>query len=139
MSIEKLESLEAEVARLKKIMEGMDAPLTDMIYGRKSEELKDPTDVMPQNTGELNGVTDPLQNLINRFEPSELVSRQVFRKMLLGALNGWRDKSRLEAVAQYLHETEHLLISREMAEETRVYDLCVNHAQLLQERKDERV
>lgn len=134
MSSDKIEMLEAEVARLKKMMEGADAPLTDMIYGRKQAEAADPTDVMPQNTGELNGITDPLQNLINRFEPSELVSRQVFRKMLLGALNGWRDKSRLDAVIQYLTETDHLLIGKDIAEDGNITELCVTPAQLIQER-----
>ena len=64
-----IEELREENERLRQqlLMEGKDAPLTDMIYGKTPEEFKDPTDVMPQNNGMLQGITDPLQKLINQF------------------------------------------------------------------------
>ena len=130
--------IENELLRQQLLIDGKDAPLTDMVYGRKPEELRDPTDVMPQNNGMLQGITDPLQKLINQFEPTELVSRQVFRKMLLAALNNWRDKSRVEAITEFMITLELYVISKEAAERQGVTDFCMSTHDILKAYKNEK-
>jgi len=74
---------------LKELMEGKDAPLTDMIYGvQKKPEYQD-TDILPDNNGLLRGESDPLQLFINMYQPGEFVTKQNFRKHLLQVLNNW--------------------------------------------------
>jgi len=135
-----IEELREENERLRQqlLMEGKDAPLTDMIYGKTPEEFKDPTDVMPQNNGMLQGITDPLQKLINQFEPTELVSRQVFRKMLLAALNNWRDKSRVDAITEFMITLDLYVISKEAAERQNVVDFCMSTHDILKAYKNEK-
>jgi hypothetical protein len=129
---------ENELLRQQLLIEGRDAPLTDMVYGKKPEELKDPTDVMPQNNGLLQGITDPLQKLINQFEPTELVSRQIFRKMLLATLNNWRDKSRVQAIVAFMTNLDLYVISKETAERQSVVDHCMTTHDILKAYENEK-
>lgn len=69
---------------------GEDYPLTAMIYGEETPRLSLPTDVLPETDGQLQGVSDPLQLFINRYQPGELVSKNKFRDLLLKVLNDWK-------------------------------------------------
>ena len=73
-------------------MQGRDAPMTDQIYGIVKPAAKDPTDILPEPNGLLQGVTDPLQRFINMYQPGEFVMRQNFRKHLLQVLEDWREQ-----------------------------------------------
>jgi hypothetical protein len=65
---------------------GQDAPLTDMIYGTTKPREALSTDVLPESTGQTQGLMSPLQRFVNLYEPGELVMRQNFRKHLLEVL-----------------------------------------------------
>ena len=73
-------------------MQGRDAPMTNQIYGIVKPIPKDPTDILPEPNGLLQGVTDPLQRFINMYQPGEFVMRQNFRKHLLQVLEDWREQ-----------------------------------------------
>lgn len=73
---------------------GQDAPLTAQIYGTTITMDADPTIVLPEFTGQVQGVEDPLQRFINMYQPGELVMRANFRKHLLTVLEDWRTKPR---------------------------------------------
>lgn len=75
-------------------MQGRDAPLTDQIYGIEQPVKRLATDVLPQSTGQTQGVEDPLQLFINLYQPGELVSQAVFRRQLLAVLEDWRLRDR---------------------------------------------
>ena len=70
---------------------GKDAELTDMIYGKPLKPQVFKSDVLPEATGEIGGVTDNLQLFINTYQPGELISRRTFRELLLQCLNDWKD------------------------------------------------
>ena len=70
---------------------GKDAELTDMIYGKPLKTQVFKSDVLPEATGEIGGVTDNLQLFINTYQPGELISRRTFRELLLQCLNDWKD------------------------------------------------
>lgn len=72
-------------------MQGRDAPMTDQIYGIVKPAAKDPTDILPEPNGLLQGVTDPLQRFINMYQPSEFVMRINFRKHLFQVLEDWKE------------------------------------------------
>jgi hypothetical protein len=69
---------------------GQDAPLTDMIYGTTKQREALSTDVLPESTGQTQGLMSPLQRFVNLYEPGELVMRQNFRKHLLEVLEDWK-------------------------------------------------
>lgn len=75
----------------EKRMIGEDYPLTGMILGEEPVKESRPTDVLPETTGQLQGVTDPLQLFINLYQPGELVSKTRFRNLLLTVLNDWKN------------------------------------------------
>ena len=70
---------------------GEDYPLTAMIYGEETPRVASPTDVLPESDGQLQGVSDPLQLFINLYQPSEVVTRNRFRNLLLTVLNDWKN------------------------------------------------
>ena len=70
---------------------GKDAELTDMIYGKPLKPQVFKSDVLPEATDEIGGVTDNLQLFINTYQPGELLSRRIFRELLLQCLNDWKD------------------------------------------------
>lgn len=73
----------------QELMEGKDAPLTEMIYGiQKEPEYRD-TDILPEPNGLLRGESNPLQLFINMYQPGEFVTKDQFRKHLLQILNNW--------------------------------------------------
>lgn len=74
---------------IQDLMEGKDAPLTDMIYGIQQKPIHQDTDILPDNNGMLRGESDPLQLFINMYQPGEFVTKQNFRKHLLQILNNW--------------------------------------------------
>lgn len=69
---------------------GEDYPLTAMIMGEEAPRVALPTDVLPEADGQLQGVSDPLQLFINRYQPGELVSKNKFRDLLLKVLTDWK-------------------------------------------------
>jgi hypothetical protein len=69
---------------------GKDAELTDMIYGKPLKVQVFKSDILPEATGEIGGVTDNLQLFINTYQPGELISRRTFRELLLQCLNDWK-------------------------------------------------
>jgi len=71
------------------LLEGKDAPLTDMIYGIQQKPEYQDTDILPDNNGVLRGESDPLQLFVNMYQPGEFVTKQNFRKHLLQILNNW--------------------------------------------------
>ena len=73
-------------------MQGRDAPMTDQIYGIVKPTPKDPTDILPEPNGLLQGVSDPLQRFINMYQPGEFVMRINFRKHLFQVLEDWREQ-----------------------------------------------
>ena len=91
---EKPKQTEAEIRKEIEdlTMQGRDAPMTDQIYGIVKPVPKDPTDILPEPNGLLQGVTDPLQRFINMYQPGEFVMRQNFRKHLLQVLEDWREQ-----------------------------------------------
>jgi len=91
---EKPKQTEAEIRKEIEdlTMQGRDAPMTDQIYGIVKPIPKDPTDILPEPNGLLQGVTDPLQRFINMYQPGEFVMRQNFRKHLLQVLEDWREQ-----------------------------------------------
>lgn len=70
---------------------GEDYPLTAMIMGEEAPRVALPTDVLPEADGQLQGVSDPLQLFINLYQPSEVVTRNRFRNLLLTVLNDWKN------------------------------------------------
>jgi len=91
---EKPKQTEAEIRKEIEdlTMQGRDAAMTDQIYGIMRPTPKDPTDILPEPNGQLQGVTDPLQRFINMYQPGEFVMRQNFRKHLLQILEDWRER-----------------------------------------------
>ena len=73
---------------------GKDAELTDMIYGKPLKPQVFKSDVLPEATDEIGGVTDNLQLFINTYQPGELLSRRIFRELLLQCLNDWKDNEK---------------------------------------------
>jgi hypothetical protein len=94
IKVEKPKQTEAEIRKEIEdlTMQGRDAPMTDQIYGIVKPVPKDPTDILPEPNGLLQGVTDPLQRFINMYQPGEFVMRQNFRKHLLQVLEDWREQ-----------------------------------------------
>jgi hypothetical protein len=78
--------------RVKKVKEGADAPLTDMIYGIAPLARELDTDVLPQAQRDFQGEQNSLQRFMSMYEPGELVMRQNFRRHLLQILEDWRLK-----------------------------------------------
>ena len=102
--ITKPETVEQKIERIKAIEEeikeivpveyiGRDAELTDQIYGVERPARKFATDVLPEKTGSGDGEIDPLQRFINMYQPGEIVSRQIFRNLLLQCLNEWKENN----------------------------------------------
>ena len=73
-------------------LQGRDAPMTEQIYGIIKPAPKDPTAILPEPNGQIQGVSDPLQRFINMYQPGEFVMRQNFRKHLLQVLEDWRER-----------------------------------------------
>lgn len=68
---------------------GRDAELTDQIYGLEKPTLRVRTDILPEKNGDGVGELGTLQRFINLYEPGEIVSRQIFRNLLLDCLHDW--------------------------------------------------
>ena len=81
-----------KIARVRKVKEGADAPLTEQINMISPVRQPLDIDVLPESTGVWQGDMDPLQRFINMYQPSELVLRVNFRKHLLQILEDWKHK-----------------------------------------------
>ena len=92
--IEAIKKTDSEIRKeIEELMyRGKDAPMTDQIYGIVKPVPKDPTDILPEPNGMLQGVTDPLQRFINMYQPGEFVMRNNFRTHLLQILEDWRER-----------------------------------------------
>jgi hypothetical protein len=86
VAVEPVEKTEDELR-----LEGEDYHLTSMIYGDEPTREPRPTDVLPEVDGRTIDVRDPLQLFVNLYQPSEVVSRNRFRNLLLTVLNDWKD------------------------------------------------
>ena len=71
---------------------GRDAELTDQIYGIEKPAPRVRTDVLPEKNGDGTGALGTLQRFINLYQPGEIVSRQMFRNLLLDCLNDWEKR-----------------------------------------------
>jgi hypothetical protein len=72
-------------------LEGEDYHLTSMIYGDVPVREARPSDVLPEADGRLIDVKDPLQLFVNMYQPSEVVTKNRFRELLLTVLNDWKN------------------------------------------------
>ena len=72
-------------------LEGEDYHLTSMIYGDEPVRESRPTDVLPDADGRTIDVKDPLQLFVNLYQPSEVVTKNRFRSLLLTVLNDWKN------------------------------------------------
>jgi len=72
-------------------LEGEDYHLTSMIYGDEPVREPRPTDVLPDADGRTIDVKDPLQLFVNLYQPSEVVTKNRFRSLLLTVLNDWKN------------------------------------------------
>jgi len=70
--------------------EGEDYHFTSMIYGAETPRVPLPTDVLPEVDGRLIDVQDALQLFVNLYQPSEVVTKNRFRTLLLTVLNDWK-------------------------------------------------
>ena len=84
---------EGEIEKLiEKKKEGVDAPLTEMIYNTEQIEPTFTVNDLPHPNGLLQGEIDPLQRFINTYQPGELIMRNQFRQHLFTILENWRTK-----------------------------------------------
>jgi len=72
-------------------LEGEDYHLTAMIYGNETPKEARPSDVLPDSDGRTIDVKDPLQLFVNLYQPSEVVTKNRFRELLLTVLNDWKN------------------------------------------------
>lgn len=103
VEIVKPETVDQKLERIKVIQDeikesipvefvGKDAELTDQIYGVEKPALRVRTDVLPEKNGDGVGELGTLQRFINLYQPGEIVSRQMFRNLLLDCLNDWEKR-----------------------------------------------
>jgi hypothetical protein len=101
--ISKPETVDQKLQRIKAIEDeikesipvefvGRDAELTDQIYGIEKPAPRVRTDVLPEKNGDGTGDLGTLQRFINLYQPGEIVSRQIFRNLLLDCLNEWEKR-----------------------------------------------
>lgn len=72
--------------------EGQDYHFTSMIYGEQTPKESSPADVLPDVDGRTIDVKDPLQLFVNLYQPSEVVTKNRFRNLLLTVLNDWKNR-----------------------------------------------
>jgi hypothetical protein len=75
---------------IEKIKEGMDAPLTEQIYGESKAYMGDAKQSLFVKNGEIRPDDDPLIEFIEMYQPGLLVDRQKFYRRLLDVLEGWK-------------------------------------------------
>jgi len=101
--IRKPETVDQKLQRIKAIEDeikesipvefvGRDAELTDQIYGVEKPAPRVRTDVLPEKNSDGTGDLGTLQRFINLYQPGEIVSRQMFRNLLLDCLNDWEKR-----------------------------------------------
>jgi hypothetical protein len=73
-------------------LEGQDYHFTSMIYGAETPRTPLATDVLPEVDGRTIEVKDPLQLFVNLYQPSEVVTKNRFRELLLTVLNDWKNR-----------------------------------------------
>ena len=71
-------------------LEGEDYHFTAMINGEETPRIALSTDVLPDVDGRLIDVKDALQLFVNLYQPSEVVTKNRFRELLLTVLNDWK-------------------------------------------------
>jgi hypothetical protein len=91
--LERIKAIEDEIKESIQVeFVGRDADLTDQIYGVEKPTPRLRTDVLPEKNGDGTGDLAVLQRFINLYQPGEIVSRQVFRNLLLDCLNEWEKR-----------------------------------------------
>jgi hypothetical protein len=91
--MERLKAIEDEIKEFQPVeFVGRDAELTDQIYGVEKPAPRVRTDVLPEKNGDGTGDLGTLQRFINLYQPGEIVSRQIFRNLLLDCLNEWEKR-----------------------------------------------
>jgi hypothetical protein len=76
--------------KIEKVKEGMDAPLTDQIYGESKTYMHDAKQALFVKDGEIRQDDDPLIEFIELYQPPVMVERQKFYRRLLDVLEGWK-------------------------------------------------
>lgn len=88
--IERIRAIEDEIKETIPVeFVGRDFDLTDQIYGVEKPAPRVRTDVLPEKNGDGTGDLGTLQRFVNLYQPGEIVSRQMFRNLLLDCLNEW--------------------------------------------------
>jgi len=82
---------EVEIVKEDFMMIGQDAELTDMIYGKPLKQQEFKSDILPDITGETQGLSNNLQLFVNLYQPGELINARRFRDHLLQCLNDWKE------------------------------------------------
>jgi hypothetical protein len=91
--LERIKAIEDEISEMIPVeFVGRDAELTDQIYGVEKPAPRVRTDVLPEKNGDGTGDLGTLQRFINLYQPGEIVSRQMFRNLLLDCLNDWEKR-----------------------------------------------
>lgn len=91
--IERIKAIEDEIKESIPIeFVGRDFDLTDQIYGVEKPAPRVRTDVLPEKNGDGTGDLGTLQRFVNLYQPGEIVSRQIFRNLLLDCLNEWEKR-----------------------------------------------
>lgn len=91
--LERIKALEDEIKESMPVeFVGRDAEFTDQIYGVEKPAPRVRTDVLPEKNGDGTGDLGTLQRFINLYQPGEIVSRQIFRNLLLDCLNEWEKR-----------------------------------------------
>lgn len=91
--LQRIKTIEDEISEMIPVeFVGRDAEFTDQIYGVEKPAPRVRTDVLPEKNGDGTGDLGTLQRFINLYQPGEIVSRQIFRNLLLDCLNEWEKR-----------------------------------------------
>jgi len=75
---------------IEKVKEGMDAPLTEQIFGESKAYMGDAKQALFVLNGNIREDSDPLIEFIEAYQPAVMVDRQKFYRRLLNILEDWK-------------------------------------------------
>jgi hypothetical protein len=76
--------------RIEEVKEGMDAPMTEQIYGETKSYMGDAKQALFVKNGDIRPDDDPLIEFIELYQPGVMVDRQKFYRRLLDILEAWK-------------------------------------------------
>jgi len=76
--------------RIEEVKEGMDAPMTEQIYGETKSYMGDAKQALFVKNGDIRLDDDPLIEFIELYQPGVMVDRQKFYRRLLDILEAWK-------------------------------------------------